>query len=55
MDAYMFAVGALGFLSVFVGLARLGVWLIARRERDATAAIRDAVFAARASAEVRRG
>ncbi|WP_172448054.1 hypothetical protein [Stenotrophomonas sp. VV52] len=50
----MLAVGTLGVLSVFAGLARLGAWLIARRERDATAAIRDAAFAARAAAEVRK-
>jgi hypothetical protein len=54
MDAYMFAVGTLGALSVLVGIARLGVWLIARREREATAAIRDAVYAAQAAAEVRK-
>jgi len=54
MDAYMFTVGTFGALSVLAGFARLGAWLIARRERDATRAIRDAVFLAQSSAEVRR-
>lgn len=52
MTATTLAAGALAVASVVTGLVRIGTWLIARRERDATAAIRRASFAARAAAEV---
>lgn len=46
---------ALALGCVTIGLARIAVWLIDRREQDKTRVIRDAAFAAKASAEVRRG
>lgn len=51
MHGYMFAIAAAAALSVVVGIARLVAWGIDRREEQGTKSIRDAAFAAQASAE----
>lgn len=51
MDGIMLVCGLLGALAVIAGIARLGAWVIDRREEQATKAIRDAAFVAQARAE----
>jgi len=55
MEGLMFTVAVVAAACVLIGLARLGAWVLDRREEDKTRVIRDAAFAAKASAEVRRG
>lgn len=55
MEGIMLVCALFGALSVFIGLARLGAWVIDRREERGIKVIRDAAFVAQASAEVRRG
>lgn len=52
MEGIMLVCALFGALSVIVGLARLGAWVIARREEQGTKAIRDAAFVAQARAEL---
>jgi len=47
----MFTAGVVSLASVLVGLARLGAWVIDRREQRASTAIRDAAQVAQARAE----
>jgi len=47
----MFAVVAVAALGAVVGAARITAWVIDRRSERATQSIRDAAFAAQASAE----
>jgi len=47
----MFMVGVVALASVLIGLARLGAWVIDRREQRAAAAIRDAAQVAQARAQ----
>jgi len=47
----MFTVGVIALASVLIGLARLGAWVIDRREHRASAAIREAAEIARARAQ----
>lgn len=54
MDTTAFLVLAAALLSVVVGLAKLGAWLIDRREADRARVIREASIVAQASAEARR-
>lgn len=54
MEGLVFTVAVVAAASVLIGLARLGAWVLDRREQDKTRVIRDAAFAAQASAEVRR-
>lgn len=51
MHSYMLTVGAVALASILIGLAKLGAWVIDRREQQATQLIRDAAFVARAEAE----
>lgn len=51
MHSYMLTVGVVALASILIGLAKLGAWVIDRREQQATQLIRDAAFAARAEAE----
>jgi len=44
-------VGVVALASVLIGLARLGAWVIDRREKRAASAIRDASLVAQAQAE----
>lgn len=53
MEGLMFTVAVVAVACVLIGLARLGAWVLDRREEDKTRVIRDAAFAARAAAEVR--
>lgn len=52
MHAYMFAVVAVAALGVVVGAARITAWIIDRRAEQATKLIREAAFAAKASADL---
>lgn len=52
MEGIMLVCALFGALSVFIGLARLGAWVIDRREEQGTKAIRDASFVAQARAEM---
>jgi len=54
MEGLMFTVAVVAAACVLIGLARLGAWVLDRREEDKTRVIRDAAFVARVSAEVRR-
>lgn len=55
MDGLMFTLAAAAGASLLIGAARIGAWVIDRREADKTRLIRDAAFVAQVSAEVRRG
>lgn len=51
MHGLMFTVGVVALASVLIGLARLGAWVIDRREQQAAKVIRDAAELAKARAE----
>lgn len=51
MHGLMFTVGVIALASVLIGLARLGAWVIDRREQQAAKVIRDAAELAKARAE----
>lgn len=53
MHTYMLTMGAVFFALILVAIAKLGAWLIDRREQGATKAIRDAVCVIQASAHLR--
>ncbi|WP_314103936.1 hypothetical protein [uncultured Stenotrophomonas sp.] len=50
----MFTVAVVSAACVLIGLARLGAWVLDRREQDKSRLIRDAAFVAQVSAEVRK-
>lgn len=52
MDGLMFTVGVVALASVLIGLARLGAWVIDRREEHASKIIRDAAILVMAKAEL---
>jgi hypothetical protein len=54
MEGLMFTVAVVAAACVLIGLARLGAWVLDRREADETSAIRDAAFVAQAASEVRK-
>ncbi len=54
MEGLMFTVAVVAAACVLIGLARLGAWVLDRREQDKTRLIRDAAFVAQVSAEVRK-
>lgn len=51
MHGLMFTAGVVTLVSVLIGLARLGAWVIDRREQAASAAIREEAEIARARAQ----
>jgi hypothetical protein len=53
MHAYMLTVGAVALAAILYGLAKLGAWVIHRREQAGIKAIRDATFVYQSSAELR--
>lgn len=54
MEGLMFTVAVVSAACVLIGLARLGAWVLDRREQDKSRLIRDAAFVAQVSAEVRK-
>lgn len=55
MHGLMFTLAALAGAFLLIGVARITAWVLDRRIDTAIRPIRDAVFVAQASAEIRRG
>lgn len=53
MHAYMLTIGAIALAAILYGLAKLGAWVIERREQAGIKVIRDATFVHQSSAELR--
>lgn len=52
MEGLMFTVGVVSAACVLIGLARLGAWVLDRREEHKARVIRDAAFVAQARSEI---
>lgn len=55
MDGLMFTIAIAAAACVLIGLARLGAWVIDRREEDKSRVIREASIVAMSRSEVERG